>query len=241
MKILIVKRVWVGLLAVLVMASAGCSPAGSVTELPDQIPVTGGNSNAAGSIGNTAGPAAVTIPRHEETADQPLPLESATPVPEPTVASAALPVVQPSPSHPPEIEPSTAPTASITAAPGKHVLVDLSEQRVYAYENGVLVYEFPVSTGRNDNTAVGVFKILDKKPYPYSEPWGFWMPHWMGIYWVAGMENGFHALPVLENGKELWGDQIGTPASNGCIVLLPEDMAALFEWSEVGMPVEIVE
>jgi hypothetical protein len=67
------------------------------------------------------------------------------------------------------------------------------------------------------------------------------MPHWMGIYWVAGLKNGFHALPVLESGEELWRDQIGTPASYGCVVLLPEDMAQLYEWSEVGTPVEIVE
>ena len=123
----------------------------------------------------------------------------------------------------------------------KRIVVDISEQRVYAYENNRIVGLFQASTGRNQNTATGSFKILDKKLRPYSEPWDFWMPHWMGIYWVAGLKNGFHAPPVLENGQVLWADQIGTPATNGCIMLLPEDMEKLYHWSEVGMPVEIIE
>jgi LysM repeat protein len=122
----------------------------------------------------------------------------------------------------------------------KTILVDLSEQRVYAYEGEAQVFSFPASTGRGNGTLSGDFQILDKIPNAYSDPWGFWMPNWMGIYWAGPyLENGFHSLPVLADGTELWGDQIGTPVSYGCVVLLPQDMQQLFDWADLGTPVEI--
>ena len=133
-------------------------------------------------------------------------------------------------------------TESFRARSPKKIVVDLSDQRVEAYQGSVVVMRFPVSTGRNGNTAVGSFRIRDKKLAPRHARWGYRMPNWMGVYYVGReWENGFHALPVTEDGRELWADQIGTPASDGCIVLRPEDMRKLYEWAEVGTPVEIVE
>lgn len=123
---------------------------------------------------------------------------------------------------------------------GKSILVDISDQRVYSYESGKLVFNFQASTGRNNSTRIGSFSILDKDPKAWSYPWGFWMPYWMGIYYVGyDLENGFHSLPVLANGETLWGSQIGTPGSYGCIVLQPEDMKQLYQWAGVGTAVEI--
>lgn len=125
---------------------------------------------------------------------------------------------------------------------GKIILVDISDQHVYAYEKGELVFSFTASTGRNNLTRAGRYKILDKIPNAYSDPWGFWMPYWMGIYYVGyNLENGFHSLPVLSNGMELWGSKIGSPITYGCVVLLPNDMRKLFRWSSVGTAVVIVE
>jgi LysM repeat protein len=123
---------------------------------------------------------------------------------------------------------------------GKSIVVDLSEQHLYAYEGENQVFSFTVSTGRNGTTRVGNFRILDKIPKAWSDPWGFWMPDWMGVYYVGyDLENGFHSLPVTTGGKELWGDQLGTPISYGCIVLGPDDMSQLFDWTSVGTAVEI--
>lgn len=120
-------------------------------------------------------------------------------------------------------------------------MVSISQQHVYAYEGGQLVYSFVASTGQNNSTLPGNYSILDKDPNAYSYPWGFWMPDWMGVYYVGyDLENGFHSLPVLANGQELWGDQIGAPITYGCIVLQPGDMQQLFAWADVGTPVEIV-
>ncbi len=133
---------------------------------------------------------------------------------------------------------------SAPAAPaggrGKSILVDISDQHMYAYEGKKLIFSFDVSTGRNGSTAAGAFSILDKIPNAWSAPWGFWMPYWMGIYYVgSNLENGFHSLPVLTSGVEIWGNEIGVPITYGCVVLSPGDMKRLFNWSEIGTPVII--
>lgn len=122
----------------------------------------------------------------------------------------------------------------------KTIVVDISEQHVYAYEKGKLIFSFTASTGRNHLTRPGHYRVLDKIPNAYSQPWGFWMPYWMGIYYVGyDLENGFHSLPVLSNGTELWGSKIGSPVTYGCVVLLPDDMRKLFRWARVGTAVVI--
>lgn len=132
--------------------------------------------------------------------------------------------------------------ADSTAQWQKRIVVDLSAQRVTAYQGGKAVFAAPVSTGRNGNTAVGQFRIRNKRLAPLHARWGYTMPYWMGVYWVGKeWENGFHALPVTEGGALLWADQIGTPASDGCIVLRTADMRRLYQWAAVDTPVEIVE
>ncbi len=122
----------------------------------------------------------------------------------------------------------------------KTILMDISDQRVYAYEKGKLILSFIASTGRNNSTRVGHYKILDKSPKAYSNPWGFWMPYWMGIYYVGNnLENGFHSLPVLSNGVQLWGRKIGSPITYGCVVLKPNDMKKLYHWAGIGTAVVI--
>ncbi|HEY9076453.1 MAG TPA: L,D-transpeptidase family protein [Anaerolineaceae bacterium] len=122
----------------------------------------------------------------------------------------------------------------------KSILVDISEQIVFAFEGEQQVMRFRVSTGRNNSTLIGSYKLLDKIENAWSDPWGFWMPYWMGIYYVgSNLENGFHGLPVYSNGRQIWGDQIGTPVSYGCVILPTDEMKQLYQWSDIGTPVEI--
>ena len=121
----------------------------------------------------------------------------------------------------------------------KLILVSISEQHVYAYQGGNLIYSFVASTGVDNSTDTGTYTILDKLPDPYSYAWGFWMPDWMGIYYAGDLEDGFHALPLLANGERLWGDDLGTPASYGCIVLGVQDAQQLYDWADVGTTVQI--
>jgi lipoprotein-anchoring transpeptidase ErfK/SrfK len=127
----------------------------------------------------------------------------------------------------------------LPAGGGKLIVVSISQQHVYAYQGSTLVYSFVASTGSGNSTRIGTFSILDKIPKAYGETWDFWMPDWMGIYHVGYLENGFHSLPLLNNGQRLWGDSLGTPVTYGCIVLGIQDSRTLYNWAEIGTTVQI--
>ncbi|MGD1991668.1 MAG: LysM peptidoglycan-binding domain-containing protein [Anaerolineae bacterium] len=129
--------------------------------------------------------------------------------------------------------------APLPAAAGKRILIDISEQHLYAYQGEQLVYSFIASTGSGNSTRTGTFQVLDKIPNAYASTWDLQMPHWLGIYWVGALENGIHALPILSNGQRLWDGYLGTPVSFGCIILGVEEARMLYEWAEVGTPVII--
>ncbi|MCE1251915.1 MAG: L,D-transpeptidase family protein [Anaerolineae bacterium] len=121
----------------------------------------------------------------------------------------------------------------------KRIVVDISDQLLYAYQGNAEVFHFVTSTGSNNNTPLGSFTILDKNENAYSDMWDFWMPYWMGFVWFDGLEDGIHALPLSNKGEELWGDGLGKAISHGCIVLSPDDARVLYQWAEVGTAIEI--
>jgi len=131
-------------------------------------------------------------------------------------------------------------TAPAPTGAGKLIVVDLSDQHMWAYEGDQLVYSFVVSTGAAPSyTVAGEFRIQSKIPNAYASTWDLWMPHWMGIYWAGSMENGIHALPILSNGQTLWAGYLGTPISYGCIVLGTQEAAQLYNWAAIGTPLSI--
>jgi len=121
----------------------------------------------------------------------------------------------------------------------KYILVDISEQHMYVYENDALIYSFIASTGMGNSTRAGTFSVLNKIPNAYGATWNIWMPNWLGIYWSGSLQNGIHALPILPNGAILWAGYLGTPISYGCVVLDTYDAQVLYNWVDVGTPVEI--
>ncbi len=135
---------------------------------------------------------------------------------------------------------STTPNDSPPTYSGsKYILVDISEQHMYVYEGNSLVYSFVSSTGMNNATRVGTFSVLNKIPNAYGATWNIWMPHWLGIYWSGNLQNGIHALPILPSGATLWAGYLGTPISYGCVVLGSYEALTLFNWADIGTPVDI--
>ena len=122
---------------------------------------------------------------------------------------------------------------------GKYILVDISEQHMYVFDGENQVFSFVVSTGMGNSTRIGRFSVLDKIPNAYGATWNIWMPNWLGIYYSGYLENGIHALPILSNGATLWEGYLGTPISYGCVVLGTYEAQQLYDWAEVGVPVEI--
>ena len=124
---------------------------------------------------------------------------------------------------------------------GQRIVIDISEQHLYAYEGETLVYSFIGSTGiASSPTITGTFQILSKDEHAYASSWDLWMPHFMGIY-RAGPDftNGIHALPTLSSGIRLWEGTLGRPVSYGCIVIGLGEAASLYEWARLGTLVVI--
>lgn len=130
---------------------------------------------------------------------------------------------------------------SAPATGGKRIVIDLSAQRMTVYQGGQLLWSWVVSTGRpGQATVTGHFKVLNKIPNAYAYTWRLQMPYWLGIYWAGSLQNGIHALPIQANGQRLWEGYLGQRVSFGCIILSTENAITLYNWAEVGTPVDIV-
>jgi len=166
----------------------------------------------------------------------PTPMPTLTPEATATPGQMVMEIIEdtPVPTYAPP-QPGSAPSYGGS----KYILVDISEQHMYVYEGDVLVYSFVASTGMNNATRVGTFAVQSKIPNAYGSTWNIWMPSWLGIYWAGGLENGIHALPILPNGATLWAGYLGTPVSYGCVVLGSYEAKVLYDWAEIGTPVEI--
>jgi lipoprotein-anchoring transpeptidase ErfK/SrfK len=165
----------------------------------------------------------------------PTDIPTLTPVPTETPAQLVMEFVDntPVPTYSPE-------QAAVPSYGGsKYILVDISEQHMYVYDGDVLIYSWVASTGMNNATRVGTFAVQSKIPNAWGSTWSIWMPNWLGIYWAGGLENGIHALPILPNGATLWAGLLGRPISYGCVVLGTYESQLLYDWAEIGTPVEI--
>ncbi len=123
----------------------------------------------------------------------------------------------------------------------KRIVISITQQRMWVYEDGELIREHVVSTGMAGSpTLPGIFQVQWRYLNAYGSRWDLWMPHFLGIYEAApGFINGIHGLPLLSNGVRLWGDVLGRPASYGCIILTLEAAEELYYWAEDGVVVEI--
>ena len=91
----------------------------------------------------------------------------------------------------------------------------------------------------NNATRVGTFAVQSKIPNAYGSTWDIWMPSWLGIYWSGGLENGIHALPILPNGATLWEVFWADPFRMAVSCSGHTKREVLYDWAEIGTPVEI--
>jgi lipoprotein-anchoring transpeptidase ErfK/SrfK len=177
------------------------------------------------------------VPKPAYTAT-PITIPTDTPVPAITETPASMVMEIVENAAVPAVEESL-PRPVISYGGSKYILVDISEQHMYVYEGDVLIHSFVASTGIGNSTRIGNFQVQSKIPNAYASTWNLWMPNWLGIYWSHGLENGIHALPILSNGATLWAGFLGTPVSYGCVVLGTYEAQVLYDWAEIGTPVEI--
>lgn len=127
--------------------------------------------------------------------------------------------------------------------PYKRIVVSISQQRAWFYENGGVKWEWVVSTGiQSSPTWPGIYQIISHEINAYASNWDLWMPYFMGVYRPipgADFVNGFHGFPTRGGSQLLWTNSLGTRVTYGCILLSNENIALLWEWAEEGVVVEI--
>lgn len=127
--------------------------------------------------------------------------------------------------------------------PDKRIVVSISQQRAWVYENGALLWEWTVSTGINDSpTWPGIYQILLHEPNAYAANWNLYMPHFLGVYRPipnSEFTNGFHGFPTRGGGQILWENSLGRRVTYGCILLNNTNARSLYDWAEDGVVVEI--
>ncbi len=123
---------------------------------------------------------------------------------------------------------------------GKKIVVSISQQRMYVYQNGKLLHTWVVSTGRYGYpTRTGVFHVQSKVLNAYGSRWRIWMPYWLGIYWAGSTENGIHGQPINPDGSIVWAGLLGRKITFGCVMLRTDHAKELYYWADIGTPVII--
>lgn len=129
------------------------------------------------------------------------------------------------PSPPPGVDPP-APSAQ-----GKYILVVLSEQRVYAYENGQLVRSTLASTGLPGTPTVrGTFSIYAKYGAQLMTGPGYYLPN---VPYVMYFYKGYSLHGTY------WHNNFGQPMSHGCVNLPTGEAAWLYNWAPIGTQVTV--
>ena len=122
-----------------------------------------------------------------------------------------------------------APAPTITS--GKQIIVDLSDQRVYAYENGQLLRNVLVSTGLwGTPTVTGNFTIYSKNEAQLMSGPGYYLP---GVPWVMYFYRDYSLHGTY------WHSNFGQPMSHGCVNMPTPDAAWLYQWAPIGTPVRV--
>ncbi len=108
----------------------------------------------------------------------------------------------------------------------RRIVIDLSQQRLYAWQGKRLIYSFRVSTGkRSTPTPRGRFRIRSKYRYNRMRGRGYDIPNVpYAMYFYRGYA--IHGA--------FWHNRFGTPVSRGCVNLRVHHARRLFRWATHG-------
>jgi lipoprotein-anchoring transpeptidase ErfK/SrfK len=132
------------------------------------------------------------------------------------------------PANPPPTNPARlAPTA------GKWIDIDLSEQRITAYQGTTPLKSVLVSTGVAwTPTPIGRFAIYTKlASQAMSGGSGANRYYLPGVPWVMYFTSAYAIHGTY------WHHNFGTPMSHGCVNLTIDDAKWFYDWAEIGTPV----
>lgn len=114
---------------------------------------------------------------------------------------------------------------------GREILVDLSDSRVYAYENGILVRNVIASMGRAATPTVqGDFTVQRKYVSQAMTGPGYYLPD---VPYILYFFQGYALHGTY------WHNNFGQPMSHGCVNLQTHEAEWFFAWADVGTPVRV--
>jgi LysM repeat protein len=114
---------------------------------------------------------------------------------------------------------------------GRSIIVDLSDQRIYAYENGALVRVVVVSTGLPATpTVTGTYNVYLRYTSQNMSGPGYYLP---GVPYVMYFYQGYAIHGTY------WHSNFGTPMSRGCVNLPTPEAEWFFNWADYGTPVTV--
>lgn len=122
-----------------------------------------------------------------------------------------------------------APAATVSV--GKQMIVDLSDSRIYAYENGRLVRSVLASTGLPATPTVkGNFTVQRKYPAQLMSGPGYYLPN---VQWIMYFYAGYAVHGTY------WHNNFGQPMSHGCVNLPNDEALWFYDWAPVGTPIMV--
>jgi lipoprotein-anchoring transpeptidase ErfK/SrfK len=113
-----------------------------------------------------------------------------------------------------------------TASQRRRIVIDLSQQRLSAWEGNKRVYSYRISTGkRSTPTPTGTFWINSKYRINRMRGRGYDIPDVpYAMYFYRGYA--IHGA--------YWHNRFGTPVSRGCVNLRVNQARQLYNWVRVG-------
>jgi lipoprotein-anchoring transpeptidase ErfK/SrfK len=125
-----------------------------------------------------------------------------------------------------------------TSTTNKKIIVDRSEQKLYAYEGESLVMEILISTGLElTPTPRGTFTVFKKTPSRYMQgP----LPGLVDqqVYDLPGVPwNLYFTQEGAVIHGAFWHKSFGRPYSHGCVNVPPLEARELYAWADLGIKV----
>ncbi len=109
--------------------------------------------------------------------------------------------------------------------------VDLSAQRLYAYQGSTLIAAFVVSTGTAQHpTVTGRYRIYLKLLYTDMAGPGYYLPD---VPYTMYFYKGYAIHGTY------WHNNFGVPMSHGCVNMRIDDAAWLYSWAPLGTLVNV--
>lgn len=136
----------------------------------------------------------------------------------------------------------------LVAPAGKYLVISTECQELSAYDNGVLVADTLITTGRPALATEHGHTMIRRKNHPWlmisTWPRGspyYYNPSWVQyVTWIWPNGTGIHDAYWEPDSALGPGSDLGPYASHGCVHVTLSMAQWIYDWGDVGTPVDVV-